>query len=203
MRLLVAALALTTTASAALAADPPADRWHSKAREILERSIAIPTVEGRGKVQELAEYLAGEYRAAGWAESDIHVLPYDATPTNKTAAFIARWPAARPSGRKPILLMAHMDVVEARREDWSVEPFRLSEQDGYYYGRGTSDIKQGITAVTTALFRLKAEGFKPTRDIVVLFTGDEETSGTGAELGATEWRKWTDAEFALNSDGGG
>ncbi|HEY5724067.1 MAG TPA: M20/M25/M40 family metallo-hydrolase [Allosphingosinicella sp.] len=203
MRLLAAALALAATPSAALAADPPADRWHGKAREILERSVAIPTVEGRGKVQELAEYLAGEYRAAGWADSDIHVLPYDATPTDRTAVLITRWPAARPSGKKPILLLAHMDVVEARREDWSIEPFQLTEKDGYYYGRGTSDIKQGIAAVTTALLRLKAEGFRPTRDIVVLFTGDEETTGKGAELGATEWRKWTDAEFALNSDGGG
>jgi acetylornithine deacetylase/succinyl-diaminopimelate desuccinylase-like protein len=99
--------------------------------------------------------------------------------------------------------MAHMDVVEARREDWSTDPFKLVEQDGYYYGRGTSDIKQGITAVTTALLQLRASGFRPTRDVVILFTGDEETSGNGAELGATEWKKWTDSEFALNSDGGG
>jgi acetylornithine deacetylase/succinyl-diaminopimelate desuccinylase-like protein len=201
MRLvLVATCALLS--SSALAAPPPTD-WHAKAREIFQHAIEIPTVEGRGKVPELAQYLADQYRAAGWADSDIHVLPYDATPTNHTAALIVRWPAAKPAGRKPILLMAHMDVVEARREDWSMDPFKLTEQDGYYYGRGTSDIKQGVTAVTTALLQLKAQGFRPTRDIVVLFTGDEETSGQGAVLGATEWRRWTEAEFALNSDGGG
>jgi acetylornithine deacetylase/succinyl-diaminopimelate desuccinylase-like protein len=197
------ALALGLLSSAAFAADPAPDKWDSKAREIYAHAIGIPTVQGRGKVPELAQYLADEYKAAGWAEGDIHVLPYEGAPGDKTAALVVRWPAARPSGKKPILLMAHMDVVEAKRDDWSLEPFTLTEREGYFYGRGTSDIKQGITAVTTALLRLRAEGFKPARDIVVLFTGDEETQGNGAALGATEWRTWTDAEFALNSDGGG
>jgi acetylornithine deacetylase/succinyl-diaminopimelate desuccinylase-like protein len=205
-------LALGLLSTAASAASPVAlteplpkagDRWQAKAHEIFQHAIEIPTVEGRGKVPELAQYLADQYKAAGWAESDIHVLPYEGNPGNQTAALVVRWPAAKPSGKKPILLMAHMDVVEAKPEDWSLDPFTFAEKDGYYYGRGTSDIKEGITAVTVALLRLKSEGFKPTRDIVVLFTGDEETSGRGAELGATEWKKWTDAEFALNSDGGG
>jgi acetylornithine deacetylase/succinyl-diaminopimelate desuccinylase-like protein len=201
MRLAILALALLSTT--AFAAEPAPDQWDLKAREILARSVAIPTAMGQGKVPELAQYLAEQYKAGGWADGDVHVIPYDGAPGDKTAAFIARWPAAKPSGKKPILLMAHMDVVPANREDWSLEPYVLAEKDGYFYGRGTSDIKQGITAVTTALLRLRAEGFKPTRDIVVLFTGDEETQGNGARLGATEWRKWTDAEFALNSDGGG
>jgi acetylornithine deacetylase/succinyl-diaminopimelate desuccinylase-like protein len=201
MRLAFAAAAALLATSAAAA--PPAVDWHSRAREIYQHAIEIPTVEGRGKVPELAQYLADQYKAAGWAETDIHVLPYDGNPGNHTAALVVRWPAARPSGKKPILLMAHMDVVEARREDWSTDPFKFVEQGGYYYGRGTSDIKQGIASVTTALLQLRASGFRPTRDIVVLFTGDEETSGKGAELGATEWKNWTDAEFALNSDGGG
>ncbi|HEX8469357.1 MAG TPA: M20/M25/M40 family metallo-hydrolase [Allosphingosinicella sp.] len=200
---LVAALALGLLSSAALAADPAPDKWDAKAREILARSVEIPTVMGRGKVPELAQYLADQYKAGGWAESDIHVIPYEGAPGDQTAGLVVRWPAAGSSGRKPILVMAHMDVVEAKRDDWSIEPFTLTEKDGYFYGRGTSDIKQGITAVTTALLRLRAEGFKPKRDIVVLFTGDEETQGNGARLGATEWRKWTDAEYALNSDGGG
>ena len=183
MRLAVA-LAFGLFSSTALAADPATDPWDAKAREIYARAIEIPTVQGRGKVPELAQYLAGQYKAAGWAESDIHVIPYEGAPGDQTAALIVRWPAAKPS-RKPILLLAHMDVVEAKRDDWSLEPFTLAEQDGYFYGRGTSDIKQGITAVTTALLRLRAEGFKPKRDIVVLFTGDEETEGNGAVLGAT------------------
>jgi acetylornithine deacetylase/succinyl-diaminopimelate desuccinylase-like protein len=197
------ALALGLVSTTALAADPAPDKWDLKAREILARSVEIPTAMGQGKVPELARYLAEQYKAGGWAESDIHIIPYEGAPGDKTAAFIARWPAAKPSGKKPVLLLAHMDVVPASREDWSLEPYLLTEKDGYFYGRGTSDIKQGITAVTTALLRLRAEGFRPTRDIVVFFTGDEETQGNGAVLGATEWRKWTDAEFALNSDGGG
>src|SRR3954471_3487218 len=184
-------------------AQPPADPWHARALEIYRHAIEVPTVEGRGRVPELAQYLADQYKAAGWAESDIHVLPYDGNPGNHTAALIVRWPAAKPSGKKPILIMAHMDVVQAKAEDWSMDPFKFVEKDGYFYGRGTSDIKQGITAVTTALMKLRASGFKPTRDIVVFFTGDEETGGNGAHLGATEWKKYTDAEFALNSDGGG
>jgi acetylornithine deacetylase/succinyl-diaminopimelate desuccinylase-like protein len=196
-------LALGLLSTTALAADPAPDKWDAKAREILARAVAIQTAMGEGKVPELAQYLAEQYKAGGWADSDIHVIPYEGAPGDKTAAFIARWPAASPSGKKPILLMAHMDVVPAKRDDWSLEPYVLTEKEGYFYGRGTSDIKQGIAAVTTALLRLRGEGFKPKRDIVVFFTGDEETQGNGARLGATEWGKWTDAEFALNSDGGG
>jgi acetylornithine deacetylase/succinyl-diaminopimelate desuccinylase-like protein len=202
MRLAFAA-ALFLLSGTAAAAAPESDRWRAKAREIFARSIEIPTVPGRGEVPKLASYLAGEYRSAGWAETDIRIIPYQARPGDDTAALIVRWRAERPSGKKPILLMAHMDVVEALREDWSMDPFTFVEKDGYFYGRGTSDIKQGITAITTALLRLRAEGFRPTRDLIVFFTGDEETEGKGAALGATEWRQWTDAEFALNSDGGG
>ncbi|MBA3677695.1 MAG: M20/M25/M40 family metallo-hydrolase [Sphingosinicella sp.] len=201
MRLVFAA-AVGLFASAALAA-PPADRWHAKAREIYERSIEIPTVLGRGNGLAMANSLAGEFKAAGWAESDIHVLPYTSAPGDDTAALIVRWPAAGKSTKKPILLLAHMDVVEAKREDWSTDPFELVEKDGYFYGRGTSDDKQGVVAVTAALLKLKAEGFKPGRDIIVFFTGDEETVGKGAELGVGEWRKWTDSEYALNADAGG
>ncbi|HEX2763834.1 MAG TPA: M20/M25/M40 family metallo-hydrolase, partial [Allosphingosinicella sp.] len=170
---------------------------------IYKQAIETPTVQGRGQVPALAQYLADQYRAAGWAAEDIHVVPYEGAPGNQTAALIVRWPAAGKAKKKPLLLMAHMDVVEAKREDWSVDPFVLTEKDGYFYGRGTQDDKMGVTAVTTALLRLKAEGFKPKRDIVVFFTGDEETTGNGARLGASEWRKWTDAELALNADGGG
>jgi acetylornithine deacetylase/succinyl-diaminopimelate desuccinylase-like protein len=199
---LIAAAALALLSTTAIAA-PPADQWYAKAREIFQRSIEIPSVPGRGQTPALAQYLAGEFKAAGWAESDIHVLPHQGSPGDQTASLILRWPAAGKPSKKPILLLAHMDVVEAKAEDWSTDPFKFIEKDGYFYGRGTSDDKQGTTAVTAALLKLRASGFKPTRDIVVLFTGDEETEGRGAQLGATEWRKWTDAEFALNADAGG
>jgi acetylornithine deacetylase/succinyl-diaminopimelate desuccinylase-like protein len=200
MRTALLALALAATLPSAVAADDP---WHDKARELLTRSIAIPTVAGRGQVPVLAEYLAGEYRAAGWADADIRILPYEGQPGDRTAALVVRWRAPGKARAKPLLVMAHMDVVEARREDWSMDPFTMVEQDGYLYGRGTSDIKQGIAAVTAALLKLRAQGFRPTRDIIVFFSGDEETAGRGAALAATEWRSLIDAEFGLNADGGG
>jgi acetylornithine deacetylase/succinyl-diaminopimelate desuccinylase-like protein len=100
--------------------------------------------------------------------------------------------------------MGHMDVVEAKREDSTTDPFVLTEKDGYYYGRGTIDMKDGIVGITQAMIDLKAAGFKPKRDIVVLFTGDEETNGIGADKGATEWLDLLgNPEFGLNADGGG
>lgn len=180
-------------------ATPQSDPWHAKARALLEHAVNVPTVAGRGRVPELAAYLADQYRAAGIPDADIKVIPYE-----KTAALVVRWRAPGTPAAKPIMVMAHMDVVEARREDWSAtDPFVFKEQGGYYYGRGTSDIKQGVAATTTAILKLKATGFVPKRDIIVFYTGDEETDGIGAELGATKWRDLLDVEYGLNADGGG
>ncbi|QJU58642.1 M20/M25/M40 family metallo-hydrolase [Sphingomonas sp. AP4-R1] len=190
---------LLATAATAQAPDP----WVAKGRTMLEHAINIPTVAGREKVPELATYIAGEFRKAGWADSDLHIQPYEGEDHNKTAALIMRWPAVGAPKGKPILLMGHMDVVEAKREDWTIDPFTFVEKDGYYYGRGTSDIKGPTVAMLTALLKLKAAGFKPKRDIIVLLTGDEETAEVGAKLAATEWRKWTDADYGLNADAGG
>jgi acetylornithine deacetylase/succinyl-diaminopimelate desuccinylase-like protein len=211
-------LALSSTAALAQPAPPPLSspppsalagapklppRWEATTREIYKFAVETPTVAGRGQVPKLANYLAAKLRAAGWAASDVHVLPYTSVPGNDTAALIARWPAAGTPTKKPILILAHMDVVEALKSDWTTDPFQLVEKDGYFYGRGSGDDKGGLVPSMVALMKLRAEGFKPDRDIVVLFTGDEETQGRGAELGATEWRKWTEAEFALNADSGG
>ncbi|GAB3455599.1 M20/M25/M40 family metallo-hydrolase [Massilia terrae] len=180
-------------------ATPQNDPWHAKARALLEHAVNVPTVAGRGRVPELAAYLADQYRAAGIPDADIKVIPYE-----KTAALIVRWRAPGTPAAKPIMVMAHMDVVEARREDWSeTDPFAFTEKGGYYYGRGTSDIKQGIAATTAAVLKLKASGFQPKRDIIVFYTGDEETTGIGAELGATKWHDLLDVEYGLNADGGG
>ena len=154
MRLALLAAALLSTAAVAAAQPPavPADRWHAKALEIYRHAIETPTVQGRGQVPALAAYLQEQFRAAGLTDVTIH--PYDVQrPDDHTAALILRWPAAHPSGRKAMLLMGHMDVVEARRADWSRDPFVLGEADGYFYGRGTLDMKHGIAAVTTALLR--------------------------------------------------
>lgn len=208
MRLALLAAALLSTAALAQppAARAPAagaaDPWHARALEIYRHAIETPTVQGRGQVPALVAYLQEQFRAGGLTDVTIH--PYDVQrPDDHTAALILRWPAAHPSGRKAMLLMGHLDVVEARRADWSRDPFQLGEDGGYFYGRGTLDMKDGIAAVTAALLRLRAEGFQPNRDILVLFTGDEEAGGAGAELAATRWLDPHTIDFALNADAGG
>lgn len=198
MRLHIWIASTLLLASGLVTADPASDQWHARARAILAHSVNIPTVEGRGKVPELAAWLAAQYREGGIPDADIRIIPYE-----NTAALMVRWRAPKATA-KPIMLMAHMDVVEARREDWgSTDPFVFTEKDGYYYGRGTADIKQAIAASTAAILKLKAAGFQPSRDIIVFYTGDEETAGLGAEYGATKWRDQMDVEYALNADAGG
>ncbi|NNC72671.1 MAG: M20/M25/M40 family metallo-hydrolase [Sphingomonadaceae bacterium] len=174
-----------------------ADPWHERGREIFETAIEIPTVAGRRQTPALVSYLRTQFEEAGI--TDITVHDHD----GGEQSMVIRWPAAVPSGEKAILLLAHMDVVEALPEDWSRDPFEFIEEDGYFYGRGTADDKQGVVALTTALLRLSAEGFEPTRDIIVLFTGDEETEQRGAELAASEWIDLSQVEMALNADAGG
>jgi acetylornithine deacetylase/succinyl-diaminopimelate desuccinylase-like protein len=172
--------------------------WHNKAEIMLEHAVNIPTVVGQNRVPELAQYFADQFRAAGIADKDIHIIPY-----NQTAALIVRWRAAIPSSEKPIMVMGHMDVVEAKKEDWSMNPFSLIKKDGYYYGRGTLDMKNGLVAITVAIQELKAKNFQNKRDVIVFFTGDEETGGIGAQKGATEWKNLLDVEYGLNADVGG
>ena len=156
MRLIgLTALLLATPALAA----PANDQWHAKAREMLDKAIAYPTVAGRNQVPAYAQYLADQYKAAGFG--DIRIVPYEGVKGDNTAALIVRWPAEGKAAKKPILILSHMDVVEAKASDWSLDPFKMVEKDGYYYGRGTTDIKSGNVAVTTALLKLKASGFKP------------------------------------------
>ena len=210
MRRLLAA-SLLALSTAAIAQSPPAivtqptkldAEWQAKTRAFYEKSIEIPTVKGRGQMPLQADLIADELRDAGFAEPDIKVMPYEGETGDKTVALIARWRAEKPTA-KPILLMAHMDVVEAKRSDWKFDPFEFREEGGYFYGRGTYDNKAGMTGLTMAFLKLKKAGWKPKRDLILFFTGDEETKGNGAALGASQWREFTDAEYALNSDGGG
>jgi len=189
--LLFAALGSTTYAAT------PTDPNQAKAREILERVISMQTSEGHGQVPVMAEYLAGELRAAGIPAADISILPL-----GETASLVARF-RGDGSGGRPIVLMAHMDVVAARREDWERDPFQLVEENGYFYGRGTLDVKGGVTSITSTILRLKAEKFVPTRDLIVVFTGDEESHQKTAEDLVTNHKDLVDAEYALNADGGG
>ena len=205
----MAAVSLTGLAAAANGASKPAltpaqrDATHA----MFEHMIDTPTVIGRHNVPAMAQYVADQFKAGGFPDADIHVMPYHTasatTGEDDTAALIVRWRAAGAIAKKPILLMGHMDVVEAKPEDWSAtDPFKMVEKDGYYYGRGTIDMKEGVAAITQAMINLRKAGFKPTRDIVVLFTGDEETNGIGAKKGASEWLELLGhPEFGLNADG--
>ena len=175
---------------------------------MFEHVVNIPTVIGRHQMPGMAQYLADQLIAAGFPAADVRVMPYHTgsatTGEDDTAALIVRWRAAGTPKARPILLMGHMDVVEAKREDSTTDPFILTEKDGYYYGRGTIDMKDGIVGIVQALIDLKKAGFKPKRDISVLFTGDEETNGIAAEKGAGEWRELLgNPEYGLNADGGG
>ncbi len=200
---LLAAFAAVCISSVSVAADAPGSRPSDrKAREILEKVISIPTELGRGKVPEMAAYLAGEFRAAGFPADDITVLPYTVT-GDKTAALIVRYRGTGKSGKKPIVVMAHMDVVTARRADWERDPYQLVEENGYFFGRGTADIKSGVTGLTATFLRLRQEGFKPSRDLIIYFSGDEETAQETTVVTVRDHRDLIDAEFALNSDAGG
>jgi acetylornithine deacetylase/succinyl-diaminopimelate desuccinylase-like protein len=173
------------------------DEVRAEAREILADLVAMKTSRGLGQVPVMASYLAGKLRAGGFPEDDIHILPL-----GETASFVARY-SGDGSGGRPILLTAHMDVVTANPEDWDRDPFVLIEEDGYFFGRGTMDIKSDVSAIVTTFIRLKREGFVPTRDLIIAFTGDEETDQATTRELVEKHRPLVDAEFALNGDGGG
>ena len=188
-------LMLALAAGAAPAAPSLAAR--GQAREIFARVIAFPTEVGKGEVPKLAAYLAGLFRAAGFAAADVQVLPL-----GETATLVVRY-RGDGSGGRPIALPAHLDVVTAKREDWKRDPYTLIEENGYFYGRGTYDVKEDVALLTATFLQMKAQGFVPTRDLILAFTGDEETDGqTAADL-VGRHRELIDAEFAINADGGG
>jgi acetylornithine deacetylase/succinyl-diaminopimelate desuccinylase-like protein len=200
---LILGACLAACAGAAGAAEKRGKRPSDlKAREILARVISIPTELGRNKVPEMAEYLAQEFRAAGFPAEDVVVTPFKFDTGDETATLTVRY-RGDGSGGKPILLMAHMDVVTAKREEWERDPYQLVEENGFFYGRGTYDIKQGITSLTATFLRLKQEGFRPKRDLIIYFSGDEETAQDTTVAMVRDHRKLIDAEYALNSDGGG
>jgi acetylornithine deacetylase/succinyl-diaminopimelate desuccinylase-like protein len=160
---------------------------------MLKHAIGIHTVEGQHQVPVLAAYLADKLKAGGFAASDVEIIP-----VGETAALVARY---RGTGKgKPILLSGHMDVVAANRKDWTRDPFTLIEENGYLYGRGSADMKTGVVVLVETLIRLKREGFKPSHDLILLLSGDEETAMASTRELA---RRHHDAEFLLNADAGG
>ena len=173
------------------AAADPADV--DKAVEILGESVAFDTVAGRGQVPAYAEYLASVLKTAGFAEADIEIIP-----SGETASLVATYHGK--SAETPIVLNAHMDVVEADPADWVRDPFRMESDGTYFYGRGVLDNKYGLTMLVTTLMRLKREGFVPAHDIILVLTGDEETAQvTAADLAP----RFRGARMVLNADAGG
>jgi acetylornithine deacetylase/succinyl-diaminopimelate desuccinylase-like protein len=205
MRTSVAFLLALSATTAVAATDPRtvptqlSQQWQAKTRALFKDIIEIPSVHHRGLVPKVAARIAAELKDGGFPASDIHIMGYDGLPGDHTAALIVRWRAEHPA-KKPILLLGHMDVVEAKRSDWIDDPFLLREDGGYFYGRGTSDMKNADVDMAEALIKMRQEGFKPDRDIILFLSGDEETEGKGATLGSTKWRNLTDAEFGLNGD---
>jgi acetylornithine deacetylase/succinyl-diaminopimelate desuccinylase-like protein len=178
------------------AAQAPSEAQRTRARDILRHVVEMDTsVEGH-RVPDMANYLAEQFRAAGFPTEDIHVVPYE-----QTAALVVRY-RGDGSGGRPILLIGHMDVVTAHRSDWERDPFSFVEENGYFFGRGSFDNKAGVTALVSTFLQLKAEGFRPTRDLIIAFSGDEETSGATVRNLLTNHRDLIDAEFALNADSG-
>ena len=174
------------------------------ARALLEQLIEIDTTDTeRGDNTRAAQAMADALLDAGLPPEDVQVLVPDDFPTKGN--LVARLRGKNPNAA-PILLLAHIDVVEALPEDWSpgIHPFEFMERDGYFYGRGTSDDKDECAIHTANLIRLHREGFVPDRDIVIALTADEE-GGTrnGVQFLLEEHRELIDAAFALNEGGGG
>ena len=176
---------------------PQADK--QLAHDIYKEFVEIQSGFTTGSTTPVAEAAAARLRAAGFPDSDIFVG--GATP--KKANLVVRYHGT--GSRKPLLLVAHTDVVEAKREDWSMDPFQFTEKDGFFYGRGTGDDKAQAAVWIASLIRYKREGFKPDRDIIVALTADEEGGGpyNGVDWLIKNHRELIDAELALNEGGWG
>ena len=169
------------------------------AYDIYKELVEINTVTTTGDTAKAAEAMGSRLRAAGFAADEVRVF----TPAPRKGNLVAR---LRGTGaKKPILLLAHIDVVEAKREDWSMDPFKLEEKDGYFYGRGTGDDKFMAAAFVANLIRYRQEGYRPERDIIVALSTDEEigdANGLGIRWLIANQRNLIDAEFALNEGAG-
>jgi acetylornithine deacetylase/succinyl-diaminopimelate desuccinylase-like protein len=176
---------------------PDADR--ELARSIYKEFIEIQSGFSTGSTTPVAEAAARRLKQAGFPDSDIFIG--GASP--KKANLVVRYHGT--GAHKPILLLAHTDVVEAKREDWSMDPFQFIEKDGFFYGRGTADDKAQAAVWIANLIRYKREGFKPDRDLIVALTADEEGGGpyNGVDWLIKNHRELIDAEFCINEGGWG
>ncbi len=206
----LAAVALTlavgshTLAAQSAPAGPASLSPHQQlAREVYKQLVEINTVDSVGSVTKAAEAMAERFRAAGFPAQDVRILVPDGKPTKGNLIVRLRG-ASGANGRKPVLLLAHLDVVAAKREDWPRDPFVLHEENGFFLGRGTSDDKPMASIFVANLLRMKAERYVPDRDIILALTADEE----GGDANGVEWlvqahKADIDASYAINEGGGG
>ena len=181
-------------AQAALTAD------QREAREIFQQLIEINSSYKGGSTTPVARAIATRFLAAGFPAKDVLVI---GPAGDKDSSVVVRM-QGKSKSRKPILLMAHIDVVEALRSDWSLEPYKLTEQDGFFYGRGTSDIKDGAATLAAAMLRMKRNHIVPERTLILALTAGEEGGGgyNGMDWLIKNHRELVDAAFALNVDSG-
>ncbi|MFC4311313.1 M20/M25/M40 family metallo-hydrolase [Steroidobacter flavus] len=192
---LIGCAAMSVAVGAAASGKPAVDpALHDQALEILQKSIAFRTVDGAGQVPAYAEYLKSVLVQAGYAPGDITVEP-----VANTATLVARYKGSD-SKLKPIVVIGHMDVVEAKREDWKRDPFTPVLENGYVFGRGSADNKFDVSMIVATLAKLKRDGWKPKRDVILAFSGDEETQMVSTRKLAEQFKG---AELALNGDAGG
>jgi len=174
------------------------DATRQLSRDIFRELIEINTTDSVGNTTTAADAMARRLKDAGFPAADIQVLG----PNGRKGNMVARLRGA--PGKRPILLIGHLDVVEARREDWTTDPFQFVEKDGYFYGRGTQDMKVNDAVLVTTFIRFVREHYRPDRDLILALTADEE----GGASNGVEWllqnhRDLVDAAFVLNADAGG
>ncbi|HCC58298.1 MAG TPA: peptidase M20, partial [Solibacterales bacterium] len=176
----------------------PAPEIRELTRAIYKQLIEINTTTSDGDTTVAARAMAERLQQAGIPAADLQVLG----PVEKRGNLVARLRGTGP--RKPLLLLAHLDVVDARREDWTMDPFVLTEKDGYFYGRGTTDDKASAAVYVAMLIRFLREGYRPDRDIILALTADEENGDhNGVEWLTAQHRELIDAAYGLNEGGDG
>ena len=193
----VGALCLQGAWSAAAPGDPATRKM---AHDIFKQLVEINTSDSVGSTTVAAQAMAQRLLDAGFPAADVTVVG----PNDRKGNLVARYRGKSGTKMQPVLIIGHLDVVEARREDWTTDPFQFVEQDGFFYGRGTQDMKVSDAIVVTDFILLKREGFVPDRDIILALTADEE----GGKSNGVDWllknrKDLIDAEFALNPDSGG
>ena len=192
-------VASAAIAQNALVPASPADR--AEAQEIFKQLIEINTTDTpKGSVTAGSEAMEKRFLDAGFPREDVHLLGPDERKQN----LVVRYRAAGTSDEKPVLFLCHMDVVEALPADWHTDPFQFVEKDGYYYGRGTQDMKDSDAAMVATFLRLHREGYQPRRDLILALTADEEGGKfNGAAWLVNQHRELVDAAYVINPDSGG